>query len=40
LICMESGYLDRDESEKLLERTKSLTKQIGALISFLKKKNL
>jgi four helix bundle protein len=32
LICMELGYLDRDESEKLLERTKSLTKQIGALI--------
>jgi four helix bundle protein len=40
LICMELGYLDRDESEKLLERTKSLTKQIGVLISFLKKKNL
>ena len=40
LICVELGYLDKDESERLLERTKSLTKQIGALISFLKRKNL
>lgn len=39
-ICVELGYLDKDESEKLLERTKSLTRQIGALISFLKRKNL
>ncbi len=40
LICIELGYLDKNQSERLLERTKSLTKQIGALISFLKKKNL
>jgi four helix bundle protein len=39
-ICLELGYLDKDESERLLERTKSLTKQIGALILFLKRKNL
>jgi len=40
LICKELGYLDRDVSEKLLEKTISLTKQIGAFISFLKKRNL
>jgi four helix bundle protein len=40
LICNELGYLDKDVSEKLLEQTSSLTKQIGGLISFLKKKNL
>ncbi len=40
LICIELGYVNKNESEILLERTKSLSKQIGALISFLKKKNL
>lgn len=39
-IYKELGYLDKDESDRLLEKTKSLTKQIGALISFLKRKNL
>ena len=40
LICIELGYVEKNESKILLDRTKSLTKQIGALISFLKKKNL
>lgn len=40
LICNELGYLDKDVSEKFLEQTRSLTKQIGGLISFLKKRNL
>lgn len=38
-ICEELGYLDGDLSKKLLMKTDSLTKQIGALISFLKKRN-
>jgi four helix bundle protein len=40
LICIELGYVEKNESKILLDRTKSLAKQIGALISFLKKKNL
>ena len=40
LVCIELGYIERNESKILLERTKSLAKQIGALISFLKKKNI
>lgn len=39
-ICKELGYLDNGISEELLGRTTSLTRQIGALISFLKKRNL
>jgi len=39
-ICKELGYLDGDFSEKLLEQTRSLSRQIGALISYLKKRNL
>jgi len=39
-ICKELGYLDKNGSEDLLRKTTSLTRQIGALISFLKKKNL
>ncbi len=39
-LCKELGYLDGDFSEKLLEQTRSLSRQIGALISYLKKRNL
>ncbi len=39
-ICKELGYLDNGISEELLGRTTSLTRQISALISFLKKRNL
>jgi four helix bundle protein len=39
-LSKELGYLDGDFSEKLLGQTRSLSRQIGALISFLKKKNL
>jgi four helix bundle protein len=38
-ICKELRYLDITTAEALLEKTSSLTKQIGALISFLKKRN-
>jgi four helix bundle protein len=40
LVCIELGYVEKNESKILLDRTKSLAKQIGALISFLKKKNI
>ncbi|MDP3025515.1 MAG: four helix bundle protein [candidate division Zixibacteria bacterium] len=39
-LSKELGYLDGDFSEKLLGQTRSLSRQIGALISFLKKRNL
>ena len=39
-LAKELGYLDGDFSGKLLEQTRSLSRQIGALISFLKKRNL
>jgi len=39
-LSKELGYLDGDLSGKLLEQTRSLSRQIGALISFLKKRNL
>ena len=39
-LSKELGYLDGDFSGKLLEQTRSLSRQIGALISFLKKRNL
>jgi four helix bundle protein len=38
-ICKELGYLDIETAEGLFRKTTSLTKQIGALIFFLKKKN-
>jgi four helix bundle protein len=39
LICKELGYLENGISEELLGKTTSLTRQIGALVSFLKKRN-
>lgn len=39
-LSKELGYLDGNFSGKLLEQTRSLSRQIGALIAFLKKKNL
>jgi four helix bundle protein len=39
-LSKELGYLDGDFSEKLLGQTRSLSRRIGALISFLKKRNL
>jgi four helix bundle protein len=40
LICRELGYLENGISGELLGKTTSLTRQIGALKSFLKKRNL
>ena len=39
-LSKELGYLDGYFSRELLEQTRSLSRQIGALIAFLKKKNL
>ncbi|MCJ7497247.1 MAG: four helix bundle protein [candidate division Zixibacteria bacterium] len=39
-ICKELSYLEDGISEEILGKTTSLTRQIGALISFLKKRNL
>ena len=39
-LSKELGCLDGDFSEKVLGQTRSLSRQIGALISFLMKRNL